>query len=70
VVESATVTDSNGDRVELSNLRPDGTLEPASVDAAGDEAAEEQAAAATVDEAVATDEDATQLPVLEAEPRA
>jgi trigger factor len=70
VVESATVTDSNGDRVELSNLRPDGTLEPASVDAAGDEAADDQAAAATVDEAVATDEDATQLPVLEAEPRA
>ncbi|MEZ5093811.1 trigger factor [Nocardioides sp.] len=42
VVESATVTDASGERVELANLRPDGTLgDPeAEADEAGDEATE------------------------------
>jgi trigger factor len=49
VVESATVTDSDGERVDLSNLRPDGTLEEPALegeteaDTAGEVVAESEA---------------------------
>lgn len=44
IVESATVSDSNGEPVDLSRLRPDGTLD----DSAPDEAADEDASDAEV----------------------
>jgi trigger factor len=52
VVEAAVVTDASGNRVELQNLQPDGTIgEPQAEDPVADEGSAEAAAATTQAEA-------------------